>query len=49
MFYNEADVAALTARISLAKRINLPGAGHLIPGERPAELAELLIRFAKEV
>lgn len=49
VFYNEQDVAKLTASISLAKRINLPGAGHLIPGERPAELAELLIRFAEEV
>lgn len=49
VFYNEADVAKLTARIALAKRINLDAAGHLIPGERPAELAELLIRFAEEV
>jgi 3-oxoadipate enol-lactonase len=49
VFYNEPDVAALTARISRAKRIDLPQAGHLIPGERPAELADLLIQFAQEV
>ncbi|MBW2204661.1 MAG: alpha/beta hydrolase [Deltaproteobacteria bacterium] len=49
VFYNEPDVAALTARISQARRIDMPEAGHLIPGERPAELADLLIQFAKEV
>jgi hypothetical protein len=38
-----------TARIRRAKRIDLPQAGHLIPGERPAELADLLIQFAQEV
>ena len=49
VFYNESDVAALTARIRQAKRIDMPQAGHLIPGERPAELADLLIEFAEEV
>lgn len=49
VFYNEPDVAALTARISRARRIDMPQAGHLIPGERPAELADLLIQFAKEI
>ena len=49
VFYNEQDVAALTARINRAKRIDLPQAGHLIPGERPAELTNLLIQFAREV
>ena len=49
VFYNESDVAALTARMARAKRTDLADAGHLIPGERPAELADLLIRFAEEV
>jgi len=49
VFYNEQDVAALTARISRAKRIDLPQAGHLIPGERPAKLTGLLLQFAQEV
>jgi 3-oxoadipate enol-lactonase len=49
VFYNETDVAALSSRISGAKRIDLPGAGHLIPGERPTELAGLLIQFGREV
>jgi pimeloyl-ACP methyl ester carboxylesterase len=49
VFYNEPDVAALTARISRAKRVDMPQAGHLIPGEKPAELADLLMQFAQEV
>ncbi len=49
VFYNEPDVAELSGRVSQVKRIDMPQAGHLIPGERPAELAELLIRFAQEV
>ena len=49
MFYNEPDVAALAARISRAKRVDMPQAGHLIPGERPAELTDLLVQFAQEV
>ena len=49
VFYNESDVAALSARISQVKRIDMPSAGHLIPGERPAELADMLIGFAQEV
>jgi 3-oxoadipate enol-lactonase len=49
VFYNELDVATLSARMSRAKRIDMPQAGHLIPGERPAELADLLIKFAREV
>jgi len=42
-------VAALSARIRQVKRIDMPHAGHLIPGERPAELADMLIGFAQEV
>ena len=36
VFCNEDDIAALAARISRVKRIDLPQAGHLIPGGRPA-------------
>ncbi|MBT3257549.1 MAG: alpha/beta hydrolase [Deltaproteobacteria bacterium] len=49
VFYNESDVAALSARISQVKRIDMPRTGHLIPAERPAELADMLMGFAQEV
>ena len=49
VFYDESDVAAFCARMSRVKRIDMPSAGHLIPGERPAELADLLTKFAQEV
>jgi 3-oxoadipate enol-lactonase len=42
-------VDRLFAELPNAKRVDLPGCGHLIPAERPAELADILLKFAKEM
>lgn len=49
VFYDEADVAALEAKLPNSTRLNLPHVGHLIAGEIPEELARILIGFAGEV
>jgi 3-oxoadipate enol-lactonase len=43
VFYDETDVAVLSARLPAARRVTLDDAGHMIPVERPeAFIAELL-------
>jgi pimeloyl-ACP methyl ester carboxylesterase len=49
VFLEKEVVELLLARIPDARRIDMPAAGHLIPSERPAALAEFLISFAKEI
>ena len=39
----------LFALLPRGQRIDIKTAGHLIPNERPAELAELLLNFGKEI
>ncbi len=39
----------LFSQLPNARRIDMPGAGHLIPMEQPDELAQVLLRFAEEV
>ena len=46
----EPDVVAdLFAKLPRGQRVDMPDAGHLIPGERPDALADILISFAEEV
>jgi pimeloyl-ACP methyl ester carboxylesterase len=49
VFLEKDVVEDLFFRLRKAQRIDMPDAGHLIPAERPAELAEALLRFAEEV
>ena len=46
VFYDEADVAALAARLPRGRRLDMADAGHLIPAERPAATAAALLDFA---
>lgn len=46
VFYDDADVAELFARLPQGRRVDLPGAGHMLPAETPDRLAELLLSFA---
>lgn len=41
------DVAALTARLPDARRVDIEDAGHLIPAERPERLIDALLDFVK--
>lgn len=46
VFYNAADVAALSARLPNAQSKTFPDAGHMIPAERPGAFAAALVDFA---
>lgn len=46
VFYNAPDVDALAGRLPHCQRIDMPNAGHMIPVERPGELAHALVSFA---
>lgn len=46
VFFNAADLDALVKRLPDARRIDMADAGHLIPAERPTELAAALAEFA---
>jgi 3-oxoadipate enol-lactonase len=46
VFYNARDVDELAARLPDARRVDLDNAGHMVPVERPAELAQALLEFA---
>jgi 3-oxoadipate enol-lactonase len=47
VFYNAQDVIELSARMPQCERLDMADAGHMIPVERPAKLADALIEFAK--
>ncbi|MBW2437061.1 MAG: alpha/beta fold hydrolase [Deltaproteobacteria bacterium] len=49
VFFEKDVVETLFARIPDGRRIDMPAAGHLIPSEQPAALADALIKFAKEI
>lgn len=49
VFFDAADVAELAARMPDARRLDMPDAGHMVPAERPAELAAALLDFARSV
>ena len=49
VFLERDAVEALFAELPDGCRIDMPDAGHLIPGERPEALAKHLIAFAKEI
>jgi len=46
VFLDMADVDELYSRLPQAQRLDLPNAGHLIPGERPELLTRILSDFA---
>lgn len=46
VFLDMADVDELYARLPQAQRLDVPNAGHLIPGERPELLTRILADFA---
>ena len=47
VFYEQAAVKALTARLPKAQSVTFDNAGHLIPLERPAETVQALRDFAE--
>ena len=47
VFLDRDVVDNLFSRLPNGRRVDMPDAGHLIPGERPAELADELIAFVK--
>jgi len=47
VFYNAQDVIELSARMPQCECLDMADAGHMIPVERPAKLADALIEFAK--
>jgi pimeloyl-ACP methyl ester carboxylesterase len=49
VFFNAADVNELAARLPQCERLDMADAGHMIPVERPARLAEALITFAAKL
>ncbi len=49
VFLDRDVVDRLYARLPDARREDWPDAGHLLPQERPAKLAESLARFAREI
>lgn len=49
VFLERDVVEALFAEIPDGRRIDMPDAGHLIPGEQPETLAKHLLLFAKEI
>jgi pimeloyl-ACP methyl ester carboxylesterase len=49
IFYDEADVTRLLARLPDVRPVALADAGHLIPMERPQALSEELLTFAREL
>jgi pimeloyl-ACP methyl ester carboxylesterase len=49
VFLDLQDVETLAARIPDVERVDLDNAAHLLPAERPAELVELLLKFAGRV
>ena len=42
VFFDAADVTALSARLPHAERIDLPDVGHLVPMERPRAVVDAL-------
>lgn len=46
VFFNAADVDTLVGRLPDVRRIDMAGAGHLIPAEQPASLGAALVEFA---
>jgi pimeloyl-ACP methyl ester carboxylesterase len=49
VFYEASALASLSARLPRARQTTLDDAGHLIPLERPAETAQALLDFAKDL
>ncbi len=49
VFLEKDVVETLFARIPDGRRIDMPAAGHLIPGEQPEALGKALLIFAKEI
>ena len=49
VFLERDVVDELFARLPHGRRVDMPAAGHLIPGEQPEALADTLISFAKEI
>jgi pimeloyl-ACP methyl ester carboxylesterase len=49
VFRERKVVDALFSLLHRGRRVDMKNAGHLIPNERPAELADLLLNFGKEI
>ncbi len=43
--FDQGAVKALQSRLPKVAVINVPGAGHLVPLEKPAEVARLILEF----
>lgn len=49
VFFNAAHVAELSDRFGNGERLDLADAGHMVPVERPDELAEAVVAFASRI
>ena len=49
VFLEKNVVDDLFMRLPKGQRVDMPDAGHLIPAEKPEELTDILLTFAKEV
>ncbi|MBU2534029.1 MAG: alpha/beta hydrolase, partial [Alphaproteobacteria bacterium] len=49
VFFDAHDVTELAQRMPQCARLDMPNAGHMVPVERPAELANALLAFAGRI
>lgn len=49
VFYDSADVAALSARLPHAERVDLPDVGHLVSMERPQAVVDACLALARRM
>ncbi|MEM8811718.1 MAG: alpha/beta fold hydrolase [Pseudomonadota bacterium] len=49
IFRDPADIEALEARLPDSRTLDMADAGHMIPAERPADLAKAILEFAREI
>ncbi|MEM1048082.1 MAG: alpha/beta hydrolase [Pseudomonadota bacterium] len=49
VFRDADDIDTLTARLPDVDRLDMPNAGHMVPVERPAELAGAILNFADSI
>lgn len=49
VFFDPTDVSELAARLPHSLRLDMADAGHMVPVERPARLADALLAFAKRL
>lgn len=49
VFYTEADVADICARMPNAQRVDVPDAGHMVPLERPGLVTDALLKLSARI